>query len=79
MLGDLVELKVAAGVSIGLDYTLSVVMLATSTNYLSMGTHVKVIIPWMIGTVVCNSPEIHPNLNFRLLHCCDDYLTCLEC
>src|ERR1041384_5236784 len=27
----------------------------------------------------CNSPEIHPNLNFRLLRCCDDCLTCLEC
>src|SRR4051812_49172567 len=27
----------------------------------------------------CNSPEIHPNLNFRLLRCCDDCLTCLQC
>src|SRR3954470_8341087 len=27
----------------------------------------------------CNSPEIHPNLNFRLLRCCDNCLTCLRC
>src|SRR3954471_321307 len=27
----------------------------------------------------CNSPEIHPILNFRLLRCCDICLTCLQC
>src|SRR3954463_7691169 len=27
----------------------------------------------------CNSPEIHPNLNFRLLRCCAICLTCLRC
>ena len=27
----------------------------------------------------CNSPEIHPNLNFRLLRCCAFCLTCLRC
>src|ERR1044072_1036963 len=27
----------------------------------------------------CNSPEIHPNLNFRLLHCCAHCLSCLRC
>ena len=26
-----------------------------------------------------NIPEIHPNLNFRLLRCCVDCLTCLQC
>ena len=33
-------------VSLVLVYTLSMVMLTNSTNYLSMGTYVKVIIPW---------------------------------
>src|SRR3954464_9391466 len=28
---------------------------------------------------LCNSPEIHPNLNFRLLRCCAICLTCLRC
>src|SRR3954467_3978291 len=28
---------------------------------------------------VCNSPEIHPNLNFRFLRCCAICLTCLRC
>src|SRR4051812_42347207 len=27
----------------------------------------------------CNSPEIHPNLNFRLLRCRASCLTCLRC
>src|SRR4051812_26507652 len=27
----------------------------------------------------CNSPEIHPNLNFRLLRCCVNCLACLQC
>src|SRR3954467_12888941 len=27
----------------------------------------------------CNIPEIHPNLNFRLLRCCDNCQTCLQC
>ena len=27
----------------------------------------------------CTSPEIHPNLNFRLLRCCAICLTCLRC
>src|SRR3954471_13572587 len=33
----------------------------------------------LLVVVSCNSPEIHPNLNFCLLRCCAICLTCLRC